>query len=111
MEFFARRHLAANQEHRWAKSVKEEDEVMCRGKEAVDNNAMRQEWIEVRNHAVRIWTNRRNDDILLASLAELFQPVVQLPTKAPWKHACGAGSRKTVDDSAPVESDRVAKVG
>ena len=77
MEFFAGLHLAANQEQHWAKSVKEQDEVVRCGEQAVYHNATRREWIEVWDHAMRIWPERRDDEVLLASLAELFQPVSQ----------------------------------
>lgn len=77
LEFFAGLHLASNQQPNWADSVNDPQALIRCGETAVRLNAARPEWHEVWKHALLIWPERRQHSVLLASVAELFQPVTQ----------------------------------
>jgi formylglycine-generating enzyme required for sulfatase activity len=76
MEFYCGLHLAKNDQLGWIKETGEPHYSPRCGDPVVRANAANEQWFEAFRFAIEMPKNYRDDARLLASLAELFEPVV-----------------------------------
>jgi hypothetical protein len=77
MEFYCGLHLAKNSQSGWVTDTGNPHSSPRCGESVVRENAANAEWFEAFRFAIEMPASHRMDPVLLASLAELFEPVTQ----------------------------------
>jgi formylglycine-generating enzyme required for sulfatase activity len=96
MEFYCGLHLAKNSQRGWVTDTGNPHSSPRCGESVVRENVANAEWFEAFRFAIEMPASHRMDPVLLASLAELFEPVTQ-PV------ALRAATRATSDASGSNE--------
>lgn len=84
MEFYSGLHLARNTEPGWVREPEGEQGPIRCGNLTVRAHAADPDWAEAFKFAQELPPDVREDRVLLATLAELFEPVTQPASGGPW---------------------------